>query len=162
MGGELEPFYQSILEKLGIASDAQIERKYSIPVGDRKLRIDLAIKSGDTLTLVEIKSRINEDTIYRIYTLSHLINEQSMNGRRLKLVCAGKSLKYSTQELSARLGVEILLIPPKLYHYLAPMTTVSGAGVPFEHLKASPSRLTSEKAWKIVSNRTLFSCAYSL
>ena len=43
-----------------------------------------------------------------------------------------------------------LIIPPKLYQYLSPRVTASEVNASFEHLKASPSRLTSEKAWKIV------------
>ena len=68
----------------------------------------------------------------------------------IRLVCAGKSLKYSTQELATKLGVETLLIPPKLYQYLSPRATASEVNAPFKRLKAIPSRLTSEKAWKIV------------
>ena len=148
MNEDLEPIYQFILEKLQISPDAKIDWAYPISVGERELLIDLAIESRDTMTLVEIKSRINEDTIYRIYAFSHLINKQLVGKKRL--VCAGKSLKYSTQELATKLGVEILLIPSKLYQYLSPMVTASKVNAPFEHLKASPSRLTSEKAWKIV------------
>ncbi|AKA48293.1 hypothetical protein IX51_03345 [uncultured archaeon] len=150
MDEDLEPIYQFILEKLRISPDAKIDRSYPISIGERELLIDLAIKSRGTLTLVEIKSRINEDTIYRIYALSHLISKQLMGKKEIRLVCAGKSLKYSTQELAARLGVETLLIPPILYQYLSPMVTASKVNAPFEHLRASPSKITSEKAWKIV------------
>ncbi|MHB8396033.1 MAG: hypothetical protein ACYDAZ_01520 [Thermoplasmataceae archaeon] len=150
MSRELVPGHRYILEKLGIPFDAQIEEGYRIHVDERELVIDLAIKSGGTLTLVEIKSRINEDTIYRIYALSKLISGQLEGGSKLRLVCAGKSLKYSTRGLSAKLGVETLLIPQKLYHYFVPMAQTSKADAPLEHLKASPSKLTSEKAWKVV------------
>ena len=121
----MEPEYQYILEKLGIAPDAQVVREYPIIVGDRELLVDIAVKSRDTLTLIEVKSRINEDTIYRIYALSHLIGEQPKERKRLRLVCAGKSLKYSTQELASKLGVETLIIPPKLYHSFVPTCTIS-------------------------------------
>ena len=150
MNEDLKLVYQFILEKLQISPNAKIEWSYPIPVGERELLIDLAIEYRDTITLVEIKPRINEDTIYRVYALSHLINKQVVDKRDIRLVCAGKSLKYSTQELAARLGVETLLIPPKLYHYLSSIVTASEGRAPFEHSKASPSRLTSEKAWKIV------------
>lgn len=150
MNEDLEPIYGFILEKLRISSDAKIDWSYPISVGERELLIDLAAESRDTMTLVEFKSRINEDTIYRIYAISHLLNKQLLGKKEIRLVCAGKTLKYSTQELANRLGVEILLIPPKLYQYLSPRVTASKANAPFEHLKASPSRLTSEKAWKIV------------
>jgi DNA-binding Lrp family transcriptional regulator len=150
MNEDLEIIYQFILEKLRISPDVKIEWSYPISIGERELLIDLAIESRDTVTLVDIKSRINEDTIYRIYTFSHLIDKQVVGKKEIRLVCAGKSLKYSTQELATRLGVEILLIPPKLYQYLSPRVTASEVNASFEHLKASPSRLTSEKAWKIV------------
>ena len=58
---------QFILEKLQVSPEAKIEWAYPIPIGERELLIDLAIESRDTMTLVEIKSRINEDAIYRIY-----------------------------------------------------------------------------------------------
>ncbi len=150
MSEDPEQIYRFILEKLRISSDARIEWSYPISVGERELVIDLAIESRDTIVLVEIKPRINEDTIYRIYALSHLLDKRVVGKKRIRLVCAGKSLKYSTQELATRLGVETLLIPPKLYQYLSPRATASEANAPFERSKASPSRLTSEKAWKIV------------
>ncbi len=150
MNEDLKLIYQFILEKLRISPDAKIEWSYPISVGERELLIDLAIESRDTITLVEIKPRINEDTIYRIYAISHLINKQLLGKKEIRLVCVGKSLKYSTQELATKLGVDTLLIPPKLYQYLSPRVTSSEANAPFEHLKTSPSRLTSEKAWKIV------------
>ena len=150
MNENLNLVYQYILEKLQISPDAKIERNYPISVGERELLIDLTIESRDTMTLVEIKSRINEDTIYRIYALSHLISKQVVSEKDVRLVCAGKSLKYSTQELATKLGVETLLIPPKLYQYLSPRVTTSEINAPFERLKATPSKLTSEKAWKIV------------
>ena len=150
MNEDIDPVYQFILEKLHISSDEKMKRFYPISVGERELLIDLAIESRDTITLVEIKPRINEDVIYRIYAVSHLIDKQLLGRKKTRLVCAGKSLKYSTQELAARLGVETLLIPPKLYQYLSPRTTASKLNAPFEHLKVSPSRLTSEKAWKII------------
>ncbi len=146
----MEPEYQYILEKLGIAPDAQVVREYPIRVGDRELLVDIAVKSRDTLTLIEVKSRINEDTIYRIYTLSHLLGERPKEIKRLRLVCAGKSLKYSSQELADKLGIEIVIIPPKLYHSFVPTGTTSKDIPPYEHIKFSPSRITSEKAWKIV------------
>ena len=150
MNENLKLIYQFILEKLQISQDAKIDWAYPISVGERELLVDLAVESIDTMTFVEIKPRINEDTIYRIYAFSHLINKQVVDKKKIRMVCAGKSLKYSTQELATRLGVETLLIPPKLYQYLPQRATTSEANAPFEHFKASPSRLTSEKAWKIV------------
>ena len=150
MEKDIELINRFILEKLRISPDAKIELAYPVSVGERELLIDLAIESRGTLTLVEIKSRINEDTIYRIYTLSHLISKQVVGEKDIRLVCAGKSLKYSTQELATKLGVETLLIPPKLYQHLSPKTTTSEANAPFKKMKSSTSRLTSEKAWKIV------------
>ncbi len=150
MNEDLEQVYRFLLEKLRISPDAKIEWSYPISVGERDLLIDLAIEYRDTMTLVEITSRINEDTIYRIYALSHLINKQVVGTKEIRLVCAGKLLKYSTQELATKLGVETLLIPPKLYQYLSSRATASKVNAPFEHLKAGPSRLTSEKAWKVV------------
>ena len=127
-----------------------MEWSYPISVGEREILIDMAIESIDTMTLVEIKPRINEDKIYRIYAVSHLINKQVLGRKKMRLVCVGKSLKYSTQELAKRLGVETLLIPPKLYQYLSPRVTASNLNALAEHFKLSRSRLTSEKAWKIV------------
>ncbi len=150
MNEDPELIYQFILEKLRISPDAKIEWSYPISVGERELLVDLAIESRDTMTFVEIKPRINEDTLYRIYALSHLIKKEVVGKKEIRLVCAGKSLKYSTQELANRLGVETLLIPPKLYPYLSSRAAASEASAHFEHLKASPSKLTSEKAWKIV------------
>lgn len=150
MNENLEPIYQFILEKLKISPYAKVDRSYPISVGERELLIDLAIESKDTMTLVEIKSRINEDTIYRIYALSHLINKQAVGAKEVRLVCAGKTIKYSIQELANKLGVEILLVPPKLYQYLSEMATGSGLNASSQHVKTGPLRLTSEKAWKIV------------
>ncbi len=150
MNKDLESINKFILDKLGISQNAKIEWSYPISVGEREILIDLAIEFRDTITLVEIKPRINEDTIYRIYALSHLINKQAAGKREIRMVCAGKSLKYSSQALATRLGVETLLIPPKFYQYLSPRATASEMNAPFEHLKASPSKITSEKAWKIV------------
>ena len=150
MNEDLKLIYPFILDKLGISADAKIERSYPISIGERELLVDLAIESRGTMTLLEIKPRINEEVIYRIYALSHLIDKQVVGKKEIRLVCAGKSLKYSTQELAARLGVEILLIPPKLYLYLSPSVAASEENSSFGRLKASPSRLTSEKAWKIV------------
>ncbi len=150
MNEDLEPIYRFMLESLNISPDAKMEWAYPVCVGEREMLIDLAIESGNTITLVEIKHRIDEDVIYRIYALSHLISKQFVDKKELRLVCAGKSLKYSTRELAAILGVETLLIPPKLYQYLLPRVNVSRTQAPFEHLKASPSKLTGEKAWKII------------
>jgi hypothetical protein len=150
MSKDLDPIYHFILEKLRISSDTKIDRPYRISVGEREILIDLAIESRDNITLIEIEPRINEDTLYRIYAISHLINKELLDRKEIKLVCAGKSLKYSTQELATKLGIETLLIPAKLYQYLSPMVFASKVNAPFEHLKANPSKLTSEKAWKIV------------
>lgn len=150
MGEEMEPVYRFMLEELGISLDSQIEMEFPIRIGERELRIDVAIKSKDTLTLIEIKPRINEDVIYRIYALSHVLDEKMKGGRKLQLVCAGKTLKYSTKELADRLGVRMVLIPPKLYKYLTPTVTMSDESARFERLKANPTRITSEKAWKII------------
>ncbi len=144
------PVYQFMLEELGIPLNSRVERGYPIRIGEREIRIDLAIKSKDTLTIIEIKSRINEDIIYRIYALSHLIDKKMTGARKLQLVCAGKSLKYSIRELADKLDVRIILIPPKLYKYLTPTATEFDESGRFEHLKASQPRITSEKAWKIV------------
>ena len=65
MNEDLEPIYQFILEKLQISPDAKIVWSYPMSIGERELLIDLVIESRDTMALVEIKSRINEDTIFR-------------------------------------------------------------------------------------------------
>ncbi len=150
MSPEVTAEDQFMLEKLGIAHDAQVMRGYPIRVGDRELLVDIAIKSGDTLTLIEVKSRINEDAIYRIYALSHLIGDHPKEIKRLRLVCAGKSLKYSSQELADKLGIEILVLPPKLYHSIVLTATTPEEISPYVPFKLSPSGITSEKAWKIV------------
>jgi DNA-binding Lrp family transcriptional regulator len=150
MNENLDLINQFVPEKLGISSDSKIKWFYPISIGEMELLIDLAIQSKGTMTLIEIKSMINEDAIYRIYALSALINKQDIDNKKVRLVCAGKSLRYSTQELASRLGVETLLIPPKLYQYLSKGATASEVNAPFEHLRASSSRLTSEKGWKIV------------
>ena len=142
---------QFILEKLRISADAKIKLAYPITVGEKEILIDLAIESGNTITLVEIRSGINEDAVYRIYTISHLINKQIVGKKKIRLVCVGKSLKYGTQELAIRFGVETLLIPPKLYEYLSPGRIGNDANTHSMHSQPNPSTLTSEKAWKIVS-----------
>ena len=50
-----------------------MEWSYPISIGERELLLDLVIESKETVTIVEIKSRINEDTIYRIYAFSEVI-----------------------------------------------------------------------------------------
>ena len=150
MDEKLEPVYQFILRSLGISLDAQMDSEYPIHIGERELLIDLVVNSRDAMVLIDINPRINEDTIYKIYALSHLIDKQLVRGKELRLVCAGKSIKYSAQELSAKLGVEILLIPPKLYRFFAKITPVPESGHLFEHQRTNPSRLTSEKAWKVI------------
>ena len=150
MNENLDPINQFVLEKLRISPDSKITWLYPISIGERELLIDLAIESKDTMTLVEVRSRINEDTIYRIYAYSNLIDKKMVGRKNIRMVCAGKSLKYSTQELARRLGVEILLIPPKLYQYLPNEAKTSEVSSTFTQIKASPSSLTSEKAWKIV------------
>ena len=150
MTEDMESIYQFIRAKLKISNVVKIERAYPISVGEMELLVDLVIESRDVITLVEIGARINEDMIYRIYSISHLLDKQVMNKTDIRLVCVGKTLKYSTQELAKRLGVEILLVPPKLYNYLSPMVAPSGARVSVERLKSNPIKLTSEKAWRIV------------
>ncbi|EQB73727.1 MAG: helix-turn-helix domain-containing protein [Candidatus Thermoplasmatota archaeon] len=147
---ELGPVYQFILEELKIPLDSEIEREYSIRIGERELHIDLVIKSKNTLTLIEIASRINEDIIYRIYALSHLINKKMAGGKTLQLVCAGKSMKYSTNELADRLGVTMILIPPKLYNYLSPTVAITEENSRLKRLTGTQSRITSEKAWRVI------------
>ncbi len=156
-----EPVYHFIREKLGISREAKISRPYSIKVGEREMMVDLAIESEDTIALIEIRSRINEDTIYRIYVLSHLIDEKSTGKEKIRLVCAGKSLKFSTDELATRLGIEIILFPSKLYPFLSQLITEPKSNSPSEHLRASPSRLASEKAWKTVCS-LITSNSYSI
>lgn len=150
MTEDMEAIYQLIRAKLKISNDAKMERAYPISIGEMELLVDLAIESRDVMTLVEIGPRINEDMIYRIYSISHLLNKQVMDKKNIRLVCVGKSLKYSTQELAKRLGVETLLVPPKLYQYLSPRAALSEGSVSLERLKSNPLKLTSEKAWKIV------------
>lgn len=150
MEKELEPVYRFVLEELGISSDSQIEREYPIRIGERELRIDLAIKSKNTLTLIEIKPTINEDAIYRIFALSHLLDNKMTGGRQLQLVCVGKTLKYSTKDVAERLGVRMVLIPPKLYNYLTPAMALSDENARFGRFKAGPPKLAAEKAWKII------------
>ena len=84
MSEGLEPVCQFLPEELGISLDSQIEREYPIHIGDRELHVGIAIKSMDTMTIIEIKSIINEDTIYRIYVLSHLMDKKITCGRKLK------------------------------------------------------------------------------
>lgn len=150
MTEDLKLVYQFILENLQISPDAKIELAYPISIGERELEVNLAIESRDTLVLVEFKHRINEEAIFRIYAISRLLDKQVLDNKKIRLICAGKSLKYSVQEIANRLGVETLLIPPKLYQNLSSVGTISEASGSFKHLKASSSRLTSEKAWKIV------------
>ena len=150
MTEDMESIYQFIRAKLKISNDVKIERAYPISVGEMELLVDLVIESRDVMTLVEIGPRINEDMIYRIYSISHLLNKQLIDEKDIRLVCVGKSLKYSTQELAKILGVETVLVPPKLYQYLSPIVAPSRAGVSVERLKSNPVKLTSEKAWKIV------------
>jgi hypothetical protein len=76
MEHDTELINQFILEKLRITPDAKIKLAYPITVGEREILIDLAIESRDTFTLVQVRPRIDEDTIYRIYAISHLINKQ--------------------------------------------------------------------------------------
>lgn len=47
---ELGPVYQFILEELKIPLDSEIEREYSIRIGERELHIDLVIKSKKTIS----------------------------------------------------------------------------------------------------------------
>ena len=150
MEKNIEPINKFILEKLRISSDSKIESPYPISVGVRELMIDLAVESRDTMALIEFKPRIDDDLIYRIYAISHLINKHIADKKKIRLVCAGKSLKYSTQELAIRLGVETLLIPPKLYESPFPRKIEFITNAPYIHSKPNPSTLTSEKAWKIV------------
>ncbi|MHB1637230.1 MAG: hypothetical protein ACYCR7_04075 [Thermoplasmataceae archaeon] len=150
MSVELEPVYQYILEELRIPFDSVVEKGVPIHIGNRELQIDLTIKSKDTLTIIEFKSKINEDIIYKIFALSHLIDKEIIGGRKLQLVCAGKLLKFSAKELAEKFDVRIVLIPQKLYNHLAPMVTASDQSRHLEYLRASQSRITSEKAWKIV------------
>ncbi|WP_081142131.1 hypothetical protein [Ferroplasma acidiphilum] len=136
--------------KLRIQPDAKIELEYQIRVGEREFRIDLAIESRDTMTLIEFKPRIDENTIYQIYAISHLIDKQLVGKKTIRLVCAGKSLKYSIQELAIRLGVETLLIPRKLYEFLSPVKIEYVINAHYIHSKPNPSTLTSKNTWKIV------------
>ncbi|MCY0851334.1 hypothetical protein [Thermoplasma acidophilum] len=101
------------------------------------------------MTLVEIKSKI-EDVLYIIYAISHLINNQAVGTKELKLVCAGKTIEYSIHQLAKKLGVETLLIPPKLYQYLSVLLAESGVDAYYQHVKTSQLKITSEKAWKII------------
>ncbi len=151
MENYLEPFYQFIKEKLKIEPNAKIEKDYRITIGNRELLIDMAIYSKGTLTLVEIKSIVNEESIYRLYSLSHLINSKQLEGNKIRLVCAGKSMKYSTRELSTELGIEILLIPGKVYNFMA-QTRIESEGYNFSSTRpvSSPYKISSQKAWKII------------
>ena len=155
MEKNIEQINKFILEKLRIPADARIELAYPIHIGERELLIDLSIESRDTMTLVEIRPRIDDDAIYRIYAISHLINKQVGDKKNIRLVCAGKSLKYATQELATRLGVETLLISPKLFEHLSPRRLVIDEDELFINLKPNPSTLTSIKAWKIVCSLLL-------
>ena len=150
MNENLETISQFLLDKLKIPQEAKMEWAYPISVGERELLLDLVIESKETVTIVEIKSRINEDTIYRIYAFSHLIDKKVKGNKDMRLVCAGKSLKYSTQDIATRLGIEVLLIPPKLYQYLPRSLNASEENSSFERIKSTASRITSEKAWKII------------
>ena len=105
MDDELEQANHYLLEKLGLPLDARFEDNFSIKLGNREFLIDKAVESLNYVTLIELKSRINEDTVYRIYALSRLLEDQRNIKNRIRLVCAGKSLKYSTQELADKLGV---------------------------------------------------------
>ncbi len=136
--------------KLRIQTDAKIELEYKIRVGEREFRIDLAIESRDTMTLIEFKPRIDENTIYEIYAISHLIDKQLVGKKKIRLVWAVKSLKYSIQELVIRLDVKTLLIPPKLYEFLSPVKIEYVINAHYTHSKPNPSTLTSKNAWKIV------------
>lgn len=139
---------QFILEKLRISADAKIKLAYPITVGEKEILIDLAIESGNTITLVEIRSGINEDAVYRIYAISHLINKQIVGKKKIRLVCVGKSLKYGTQELAIRFGVETLLIPPKLYEYLLPRRIGNDANASFIHSKPNHIRIITYITFK--------------
>ncbi|MHB8372302.1 MAG: hypothetical protein ACYDAO_04860 [Thermoplasmataceae archaeon] len=150
MNENFEPLYQFLLEKLNIRNPKKIEKEYKILIGNRELIIDLAIETTETVTLIEFKSRINEETIYRIYTLSHLIDKNLLGTRNIRLVCVGKSLKYSTQELSERLNVEVIILPPKIYHYFSSSNSFAKLNTSADQIKISPLRVTSQKSWKII------------
>ncbi|MCW6169322.1 MAG: hypothetical protein LVQ96_04380 [Thermoplasmatales archaeon] len=161
MDKNIELISQFILEKLHTSSEVKINWSYPIPVGEREIRIDLAIESEDTIILVKIEPRIGEDAIYRIYALSHLMKMHLFGRKRVRSVCLGKSIDYSTQELAAKLEVETLLIPSRLYQYLFPKTIAYSSITSLERPKTTPLRTTSEKAWKIVCS-LLIDKSYSI
>ena len=160
------PFYNFIMKQLNINDYDNIDNEYNINIGDLYLNVDLAIKTKDDLILVEVQPRITEDTIYRMYSLSHLIAKKSIGKRKLIPVCAGKSMKYSTKQLSEKLGVDIIIIPPGIYQYfsltkgkvsfntnnvtLKSKILDNDQSNRFEHIRTVPLRITSIKAWKVI------------
>lgn len=151
MNENIDKCYQFLFEKLGIEKDANIAKDYKITVGDRELLIDLGIESGNALILVELKQRISEDVIYRIYSISHLISQESKGKRRVRLICVGKSLKYSTEFLSQRLGVETFIIPAKIYDCIRSQNRKLDENIASEQRTYAPIKITKEKAWKVIS-----------
>ena len=150
MDDELEQANDYLLGKLRLPLDSRIEDHFSIKLGNREFLIDKAVESLNYVTLIELKSRINEDTVYRIYALSTLLEAQRNKKDRIRLVCAGKSVKYSTQELADKLGVEIVILPHKLYNILAPVQYNSTESNREFSVRTSPAKITSHKAWKII------------
>lgn len=59
MNENLEIISQFLRDKLRIPHEAKMEWSYPISIGERELLLDLVIESKETVTIVEIKSRIN-------------------------------------------------------------------------------------------------------
>ena len=141
---------QYILKHLNVEPDAKVEAEYGIDTGNQMLRIDYLINSRDSMILIEVKPRINEETIYKINTYSQILNNQLKNHKKLRMVCIGRAINYAANYLASILGVEILLIPREVLQDLTPTEKNLLALLNRNYVKKTPSKITSEKFWKVI------------
>lgn len=142
--------YQYLAEKLGITGDYTVRSHFGIRVGRNEITVDLAMETVDLLVLLEIKSRINEDTVYRMSAISSLVVETLSGKKELRKVCVGKSINASVEDLSKKLGVETLLIPTSIFQSFKPLSRMVEGGSEVDTLKFTSSRITSLKAWRLI------------
>jgi hypothetical protein len=106
--------------------------------GDLPFTPDLLLKKADVVYVIEIRSRVTIDTISRLNLLRDLWL-RNKNTEKMQLVIAAKYFPQREENLMEQLDMQAIKLPWSLKSESREQYTPTG------------QRITSEKAWKVIS-----------
>lgn len=129
------------LEKILNIKSPRIEHNARFQAGKQSVIVDLVLESRTTIYFVEIKRKVNTETIARFFVAMDLISNSSMNRKVHEFIIVTQNVDPVATRMAERLGIRI----EKLSIPLSYLQNDKAIG-------PSKIKVTSEKAWRAITS----------